>query len=70
MTKGFQVGLAVAVVLITRSNLTRYRDRGGDLSLDRSLHQDRTLTKIPYKKSTPSASSISRAVGIFQAILQ
>ena len=50
-----------------RSNLTRYRDRGGDLSLERSLHQDRTLAKIPYKESTRSASSISRG-GHFSGI--
>uniref|UniRef100_A0A453F5I5 Uncharacterized protein n=1 Tax=Aegilops tauschii subsp. strangulata TaxID=200361 RepID=A0A453F5I5_AEGTS len=43
-----------------RSNLTKYRDRDGDLSLERSLHQDRTPSKIPYRESTPSASSISR----------
>ncbi|KAG8077424.1 hypothetical protein GUJ93_ZPchr0007g3208 [Zizania palustris] len=40
-----------------RSGLTKYRDRDGDLSLERSVHQDRTLSKALYREATPSGSS-------------
>ncbi|RLM92951.1 nipped-B-like protein B [Panicum miliaceum] len=43
-----------------RNNLTKYRDRDGDLSQERSHHQDRTPAKVPFREPTPSGSSISR----------
>ncbi|XP_062216873.1 uncharacterized protein LOC133916978 [Phragmites australis] len=43
-----------------RNSLTRYRDRDGELPQERSLHQDRTPAKVPFREPTPSGSSISR----------
>lgn len=39
-----------------RSGLTKYRERDGD-SVERSVHQDRTPAKAPYREPTPSSSS-------------
>lgn len=41
-----------------RNSLTKYRDRDGDLSQERSHHQDRA--KVPFREQTPSGSSMSR----------
>ena len=43
-----------------RNNLTKYRDRDGDQSQERSHHQDRTPVKVPFREPTPSGSSIIR----------
>ncbi|KAK8453273.1 hypothetical protein SEVIR_5G256100v4 [Setaria viridis] len=43
-----------------RNSLTKYRDRDGDLSQERSHHQDRTPAKVPFREPTPSGSSMSR----------
>jgi zinc finger CCCH domain-containing protein 13 len=43
-----------------RINLTKYRDRDGDSSLEWSLHQDQTPAKVPFREPTPSGSSMSR----------
>jgi zinc finger CCCH domain-containing protein 13 len=40
-----------------RNSLTKYRDRDGDLSQERSLHQDRTPAKVLFREPTPSGSS-------------